>query len=167
MAGDNSKLIGELRVGTSKIPEDVKNINKELDKVVKKFEQIEGEEKKLIQETKIMTNEYGMQTKIVDKLNKETQKLERTIEDLTMDYKKLGTEMGKAREQNTVKLHTEALQINKQIDTEIIKRKLSLVKKEQLELRTQQNIIADRKRLEESYEQWWLKNLKEQEIKAE
>jgi TP901 family phage tail tape measure protein len=190
LADDQNRLIGELRIGIERLKSDVDKVNKELakinngkeninldvgitnagkelDKFSQKYKTAAGESQKLVSETRILTNEYGKQIKIIDEINKETQKVERTTKELSMDYKKLGTEMANARDKYMNKLHGEALQINKQIDNETSKRKLALEKQQQLELRSQEKIIQDRKKIETDYEQWWLKQLKEKEVKAE
>jgi TP901 family phage tail tape measure protein len=319
LAGNNEKLIGELRIKADKLIDDVKKINqelakinqgkdkinldigvtdtgKELEKFAQKYKAVAGESQKLVQETRILTTEYGKQIKTIDQIDEKTGKVSRTTKILTEDYKKqreevdklankigefreksaiktssndrkleliqnaeinkslekdfndrkikqreisdesrkltyqdeqqrlrtttesqksierfilnsnetiseqqrridkrdafeyeqiwqkaikdveqrkiqddqkLGSQMGSAREKYMAKLHDEALLINKQIDAEASKRKLASEKQVQLELKNQEKIIQDRKKIETEYEQWWLRSLKERELKEE
>jgi hypothetical protein len=110
VADNNEKLIGQLRLKTDQLIRDVEKVNKELakinqgkdkvtldvglkgadaslDKLVKKYKILEDGSNQFLGQTKSITNEYGQQEKILEKVNKETGQLVATSKTLTSNYK--------------------------------------------------------------------------------
>jgi TP901 family phage tail tape measure protein len=125
-----------------------------LDKVTEVFKSATGEALKLTQKVTEYTNAAGQSVKVIESLNKETQKVEHTTEIITENLKahrkeaeKLAEAMAKGRERSGQRQKNEELRD--------IQERAKWANK----------AIEDRKKLEQDYEQWWLKALKNREIK--